>query len=237
MKGQVRWCVKADLKAARRFLVALTLAAAAFAPGAAPADAEDDDIRLNIVDIRFNSGYLTFDLLLDGAFNEDQERILREGFPTHMTYTVELWRDRGFWFDKLELSRTLTIKVTYDLWAERFVVRFRKDDLSKFRTIEEVAQATCVLPNLELVSHDELDPSERYYISVGARLRPLTMEEVGELEDWLSGERRSDEGRGGGALSIPKYLVRMLLGSAGVAERSALTRSETFTVKSEAEGE
>ena len=228
----MRWCVNADVRMAERCLIILVLAAVTIVPGFAQAADEDGgDLHLNIQNLDFNSGYLIFDLFLEGAFNEDQEKTLLEGFPTHITYTVELWRDRGLWFDRLELSRTLSIKVTYDLWAERFVVKLRNDNLSKFQTIEDVAEATCMLPELKLISSDELDPSKKYYVSVNVRLRPLTIEELGELEDWLSGERRSAEGRGGGVLSIPKYFVKMLLGSAGVTERSALTRSETFSIK------
>jgi hypothetical protein len=224
--------VREDLKVAERCLIVLVVAAVTLLPGSTLAASENDGVlRLHIRDLRFNSGYLIFDLLLEGAFDENQEQTLLEGFPTHMTYTVELWRDRGLWFDKLEISRTLTVKVTYDLWAERYVVQFRKDNLSKLQTIEEVEQATCVLPELKLVSAEELDPSKKYYVSANARLRPLTIEELGELEDWFSGERRSGDGDRGGVLSIPKYLVKMLLGSAGVTERTTLARSETFSVE------
>jgi hypothetical protein len=231
--------VREYLRVAERCLIVLIiLAAVTLTPGSvSAADGDEGDLRLSIQNLGFNSGYLLFDLLLEGAFTEGQEQTLLEGFPTHMTYTVELWRERGLWFDKLELSRTLTIKVTYDLWAERFVVQLRKDNLSKFETIEEVAEATCALPGLKLVSSEELDPSEQYYISARAHLRPLTIEELGELEDWLSGERRSGDRGGGGLLKIPKYFVRMLLGSAGVTDRSTLTKSETFSVQTDADQE
>jgi hypothetical protein len=180
--------------------------------------------------LALNSEDLSFDLVLEGAFGERQENELREGFATHMTYTVELWRERGFWFDKLELTRTLTIKVTYDLWAERFVVQFRRDRLARFDNIEEVEEAVCRLDGLRLIDANELDGSEEYYIAVRAHLRPLTMEELGELEDWLSGDVPSG-GRGGGILSIPSYLMRMLLGTTGVTDRSTWARSEIFSVE------
>ena len=222
--------MREDPRVAERWIALLILAAVALSPAASQASGEDDaDLRLHIKNLGFNSGNLAFDLSLEGAFNEGQEQTLLDGFPTHMTYTVELWRQRGLWFDKLELTRTLTIKVTYDLWAERFVVQFRKDRLAKFDTIEEVAEATCKLTGLELVSAEELDSSKRYYIAARAHLRPLTIEELGELEDWLSGERSSGDGKGGGVLSIPKYFVRMLLGTAGVTDRSTLTKSEPFS--------
>jgi hypothetical protein len=224
--------VRGKQRAADRFLIYLLFAAVAVLPGAAPAaDGDDGSLTLHIQNIGINSGYLVFDLLLEGAFTKGQEQTLLEGFPTHMTYTVELWRERGMWFDKLELSRTLTIRVTYDLWAQRFVVQFRKDNLDKFDTIEDVEEATCSLPGLKLVPVEELDPSKSYYIAARAHLRPLTIEELGELEDWLSGELRPGDSKGGGVLSVPKYLVRMLLGSAGVTDRSTLTKSETFSPK------
>lgn len=222
--------MREDSRVAERWMALLVVAAVALWPAALHASDENDtDLRLHIQNLGFNSGNLAFDLFLEDAFNEGQEQTLLDGFPTHMTYTVELWRQRGLWFDKLELTRTLTIKVTYDLWAERFVVQFRKDSLAEFDTIEEVTEATCRLTGLELVSIEELDSSKQYYIAARAHLRPLTIEELGELEDWLSGERGSADGKGGGVLSIPKYVVRMLLGTAGVTDRSTLTKSEPFS--------
>ena len=94
------------------------------------------------------------------------------------------------------------------------------------------------MEGLKLIDANELDPSNEYYIAVRAHLRPLTMEELGELEDWLSGDVPSG-GRGGGILSIPSYLVRLLLGTTGITDRSTLTKSEIFGVEAyeEAPGE
>ena len=210
-------------------LAALCVAAGATAGAGSAAGADDGGLRLQIDDLALNSDFLNFDLLLEGAFTESQEDALLKGFATNITYTVELWRERGLWFDKLELTRTLTMKVTYDLWAERYIVHFRRDRLARFDTLEEVEEATCRLQDLKLVEAVDLSPTEQYYIAVRAHLRPLTVEELGELEDWLSGDVPSG-GKGGGILSIPNYLMRMLLGTTGVTDRSALVKSDVFTI-------
>jgi hypothetical protein len=228
--GRERWGVRERLGIERALAAAILMAVVMAVPHAAFPDPGGGGLRLHIFNLALNSEDLSFDLLLEGAFGERQEEELRDGFATHMTYTVELWRERGFWFDKLELTRTLTIKVTYDLWAEHYVVHFRRDRLARFDTIEEVEDAACRLERLNLIDANELDRDEEYYISVRARLRPLTMEELGELEDWLSGDVPSG-GRGGGILSIPSYLMRMLLDTTGVSDRSALAKSEVFTVE------
>jgi hypothetical protein len=228
--GLKRWGVRERLGIGRAFAAALLIAAVLTAPGTATTAHGSGGLRLHIFNLALNSEDLSFDLVLEGAFGDRQEDELRDGFATNMTYTVELWRERGFWFDKLELTRTLTMKVTYDLWAEHYVVQFRRDRLARFDTIEEVEDAACRLERLNLIDANKLDPDEEYYIAVRARLRPLTMEELGELEDWLSGDVPSG-GRGGGILSIPSYLMRMLLDTTGVSDRSALAKSEIFTVE------
>lgn len=200
-----------------------------------PAGADNGGLQLTINNLAINSDFVSFDLLLEGAFTEGGRDALLKGFATHMTYTVELWRERGYWFDKLALTRTLTMKVTYDLWAERYIVHFRRDRLAKFDTIEGVRDATCNLEGLKLIEGQELDSDKEYYIAVRAHLRPLTIEEIGELEDWLSGDVPSG-GKGGGILSIPGYLMRILIGTTGVTDRSTLAKSEVFTVEAYEEG-
>jgi len=195
-----------------------------------PASEEEMELRLSLENLSVNSDYVTFDLRLDGAFASERDDALHKGFATHMTYTVELWRERGFWFDKLELTRTLTMKVSYDVWKERYVVTFRKDRVAKFDTLDEVRRATCNLEALKLIKAEELDPSEEYYIAARAHLRPLTIEEIGEIEDWLSGGPPSGEA-GGGVLSIPGYLARALLGTTGITDRTAVAKSSHFSVE------
>lgn len=228
--GRKRWGVRENLGTTRARAVLLLLAAVLALPSTATPAPGEGGLRLYIGNLALNSDFLSFDLLLEGAFGESRENDLRDGFATNVTYTVELWRERGYWFDKLELTRTLTLKVTYDLWAERFIVHFRKDRLARFDTIEEVEEAACRLDGLKLIDANELKPSEEYYIAVRAHLRPLTIEELGELEDWLSGDVPS--GGRGGILSIPSYLMRMLLNTTGVTDRSTLARSEIFSIES-----
>ena len=218
-----------------RYTCALLLALHCVLLRPSPASPDGNgSLRLEISDLTLNSDFLSFDLSLHGAFDEGQEDALNKGFATHLTYTVELWRERGLWFDKLELTRTLTIKVTYDLWAERYIVHYRKDRMARFDTLEEVESATGRLEGLRLVEASNLSPEKQYYIAVRAHLRPLTVEELGELEDWRSGDVPSG-GDGGGILSIPGYIVRMLLGTTGVTDRSAFAKSDVFTITDELE--
>jgi hypothetical protein len=212
----------------RRALIALLPALLALAIGSPAVRADDGGMRLSIDNLALNSDFLSFDLNLEGAFGQGQGDELFKGFATNIAYTVELWKERGLWFDKLQLTRTLTLKVTYDLWAERYVVHFRRDRMARFDTIEEVENATCRLQGLKLVEATELSPDDEYYIAVRARVRPLTVEELGEIESWLSGDVPSTGG--GGILSLPTYLMKMLLGTTGVADRSVLAKSDVFTI-------
>ncbi len=198
-------------------------------PRASTAQEEDGGLRIGVSDLKINSEVLTFDLLLEGAFDEGRQDALLKGFATNITYTAELWRSRSLWFDKLELTRTLTLKVTYDLWAEQYIVRFRRDTPERYDTPAEVEEVTTRLDDLNLISADELEPGEEYYIAVRAHLRPMTVEELGELEDWLSGDVPSRGG--GGIFSIPSYLARMLLGTTGVTDRSTTAKSDVFTIE------
>jgi len=202
--------------------VALALAAAPSRAGA-----EEGGLRLAVENVSVLGEFVVFDIVMDGAYDESERDALRRGFVTKLTYTVELWRERRLWFDKLELSRTLTLRVEFDPWKERYTVSFRRDRAAKYESLEEVEEATSRLRGLRLVRAAELQPGSTYYIVAKAVLRPITVEEVDEVEDWLRGKPGGKES----PLSLPRYLARALLGTTGISDRSAEARSESFTVE------
>src|SRR5437870_5967527 len=78
---------------------------------------------------------------------------------------------------------------------------------------------------LPLTTLAALEPEGRCYVSVRVTIRPLSAEDLDEVEDWLSGEVKNPEGPERG---VPGYLLGIAVNISGLGDRTALAKSEWF---------
>ena len=122
--------------------------------------------------------------------------------------------------------------------CQALAYRFRVDawtgaaELLDFRGVEEdLPDRDALRIRLEQV-HEillgtprDFQADKRYYLTVRAFLRPMKLEDLEEVDAWLSGRVT---GSGGGILGIPKAVARVLLGASGLGDESATGRSGVF---------
>ena len=72
-----------------------------------------------------------------------------------------------------------------------------------------------------------LSRDDSYYLVIKAALKPLTAEDVDELEDWLAGEIAPEEHEFG-LLTLPKNFFGLVMDLTGFGDRNGVARSETF---------
>jgi len=196
-----------------------------------PTTATAQDAFAAVVDRVFiRSDSLLVDFSMDGLLSERIRDGLNRGLPMTMTYEVSLWRERSSWWDALE-SRTLTLfKVQRNVWDDRYFV-------------DDEAGRRVWLPDLDALGRhlsrrrgetvaplDGLEPDARYYVVVSPSLRPLTIEDIEEVEAWLTGE--ISEGREEGAWSVitsmPSFFFGLFVDLAGLGDKSTLAESGRF---------
>ena len=59
-----------------------------------------------------------------------------------------------------------------------------------------------------------------------ADIKTLTLHDLNEVEGWLKGEVQADGDHSG--MSIPRSIMRVVLGVSGLGDRSVVLRSEPF---------
>jgi hypothetical protein len=184
-------------------------------------------LTLRIEQIAATDTALVVDLVTEHLFDPETARGLAEGVPATLIYEIQVWRHRAGWFDQYTDGRLLVFKLQRDAWDEVYVVRdsdggvISLPDLDQVRAILERQVGIAVAPILAL----SLD--HPYYLVIKVALKPLTAEDVDELEGWLAGEIAPEEHKFG-LLTLPKNFFGLVMDLTGVGDRNGIARSETF---------
>jgi hypothetical protein len=173
---------------------------------------------------------LWVELRLEEVFEKRVAESLSRGMPATLTLRVELWRRRNGWFDRLERTAESTARLRRDVAGETW--RLERLGLSpvvvsSLDSLRIALERSTVLP----VGSLERVPAEApCYVVVSAWLRPLSLEDVDEVEGWLSGEVRSKRSSGLGILTgLPRSLFDAARNFAGFGDERARLISADFT--------
>jgi hypothetical protein len=201
--------------AARTFLAALAIAVVA---------AEADATTVVIESVGATSqGFLYVDHTVDGPFSGRALEAIQSGLPSTLTYTVEVFRQRAGWWDKLEEAREYQFRVLRDLLNEQYVLASR-EEVRRFTSLDSLAIAACSR------RRDYLRPlavDKPHYVLVSFNLAPLSVADLRELEEWLQGTIRTGE-TSRGITTLSGTLVDLLLSATGFGDETAQGRAPTF---------
>jgi hypothetical protein len=210
-----------------RFRASCLLLLAALA-AAAPARA-DNDLGLAVDTVEVASGAVLVSYRVQRPFTPRLEETLLQGMPATVTYEVGLWKRRAFWFDKLIVGMKNEHRVVFDPWREVFRVRSGIGIDARTRsapTLDSLQASIFEVHRLPVSLLTALEPEGSYYVTVRVLIRPVTAEDLGEVEDWLSGEVKEPEGSTRG---LPRYLFGITANLSGLGDRTAIVRSARFT--------
>jgi uncharacterized protein DUF4390 len=186
-----------------------------------------NDLGLTVGPVEEVDGAVTVSYRAETPLTPRLEETLLSGMPATVTFEVGLWKRRAFWFDKLVLAIKREHKVIYDPWGKAFRLR---SGLSRKRplavpSLDSLKSLLFAERQLPLVPTAALSPEAGYYVSTRVTIRPLTAEDLGEVEDWLTGDANNPERPRRG---VPGYLLGIAVSFSGLGDRTALAKSETF---------
>lgn len=189
--------------------------------------ARASDLGLTVGPVEMADGAVTVSYRVENPWTPRLEETLLRGMPATVTYEVGVWKRRAFWFDKLVLALKSEHRVVYSTWEKAF--RLRSGSLrGKPRAVPTLDSLDALLfseRRLPLAAIGSLDEGARYYVTVRVTIRPLSPEDLDEVEDWLSGDAKKPDGPERG---VPGYLLGMAVNLSGLGDRTALAKSETF---------
>jgi hypothetical protein len=191
---------------------------------ASPARASDD-MGLSVGPVEVVGGAVCVSWTVENPFTPKLLQTLEQGMPARVMYEVGVWKDRTFWFDKLVFAIRSQQKIAYDPSDRRYRIRSdtgppRESSVASLDSLEARLFRQTRLP---LVLASDLDPTSTYYVSVRVTVRPLSPEDLQEVEGWLAGGR-SGSGRGG----LPDYLIALAGSLSGLGDRTSIEKSERW---------
>lgn len=181
---------------------------------------------------RDESGQLWVELRLEDPIEPRVAQSLARGMPATLTLHAELWRKRSGWFDRMERTVETKFRLRYEDWDESW-------------RLEHANQRALIVPSLDSLrgtlertlampvgSLERLPQESDCYVVLVASLRPINLEDVEEVEGWLSGEVREKRGSPFGFLTgIPRSLFDAARNFAGFGDERTRIISDQFTPK------
>lgn len=203
-------------------LLALTLLALAAAPSS-----RANGLSANVERVWIRADSLMVDFSVRGLFSEQITKELTRGLPMTYAYSIQLWHDRSGWWDALKSEVTKEFKLQRNVWDDRYFVVSQEGSQRWLKDLDALERHLSRRLGQFVSTVSGLPRGKTYYVSLTASLRPLTIEDIQEVEAWLTGEIEE-----GGGLSTVTRLPIMVFGVfvdlAGLGDKSTLARSGRF---------
>jgi hypothetical protein len=178
---------------------------------------------------RERDGHVWVDVTLDDLFPARVQESLKRGMPATLQLHAELWRRRTGWFDRLESSYDATARMRYEVWNETYRVDRAGAASLRFSTLDSLALVLSRPLALPVGRIQALQPEQLYYVVVTATLKPLSVEDVEEVEGWLSGEvQEKRRSRFGIITELPRSVFDAVRNFAGFGDQKARAISPDF---------
>lgn len=209
----------------RGALVCVIALAAAALPWAAWA------LSARVEEVGVNDGYVWARAQLEDVLTTRIRSGVTRGMPATLTLRVELWRRRTIWFDKLESTWETQQRVRYDVWSESYRLERRGAAPLIVSNLDSLEAALEQPLRLRLWPASALRPGPRYYVSLLAQIEPLTVDDVREIEGWLSGEVEDKRHAGlGGVTRLPSAVFDAVRNAVGLGDVSVRAQSPDFVL-------
>jgi hypothetical protein len=191
-----------------------------------PPAAAANNMGLSVGPVEQENGAFVVSYRVDNPWTPRLTETLLGGMPATVTFEIGVWKRRTFWFDKLVLAIQSEHRVFYDPWQHTFRVRSGavRGKSRILPTLDSLGTYLFSERRVALAAVETLEPTASYYVSVRATIRPLTAEDLDEVEDWLSGEVKPDAPEHG----VRSYLLGLAVNISGLGDRTALAKSEVF---------
>lgn len=189
-------------------------------------------LEVEVISMREHEGHVWTDVRLGGLFAPRVAESLSRGMPATLRMHTELWRRRRGWFDRLETSFDAEVRIRYDVWSRAYQLERRGAPAVGVATLDSVEAALQRPVALRVGRVGDLEPGARYYVIVTATLKPLSVEDVEEIEGWLSGEVKTTGGKGFGVITeLPRSVFDAVRNFVGFGDQKARAISPDFELR------
>lgn len=189
-------------------------------------------LEVEVLATREQGGQVWTDVRLGELFAPRVVESLSRGMPATLRLHTDLWRHRRGWFDRLENSFDAEVRIRFDVWSRAYRLERRGAPTLGVSSLDSVETALSRPIALRVGRVGQLELGARYYVIVTATLKPLSIEDVEEIEGWLSGEVRKTSGTGFGVITeLPRSVFDAVRNFTGFGDQKARATSPDFELR------
>ncbi|MBI5169843.1 MAG: DUF4390 domain-containing protein [Candidatus Eisenbacteria bacterium] len=168
---------------------------------------------------RDEQGRVWVTVRLTDPLEERVERSLRRGMPATLALHAELWRKRSGWFDRMEHAFDANLRLRYDVGEDAWTLQRGTGGALVVRSLDSLETALSGPIALPLAKLSASQAQSRYFVVVTGTVQPLNVEDVAEVEGWISGEVRAPRSSGLGVLTqLPSSVFDAVRNFAGFGD-------------------
>lgn len=154
---------------------------------------------------------------------------LERGMPATVRLSVDVWKVRPGWFDQRVRGERAEVRVARNAWSDEFQMRRQAGPLLTLLDLDETERELGRPMRVRVLPLKDLDGGARYYVIARVEVKPLTVEDIEEVEDWLSGEAKRTGKPGPGSIArLPAYMLGLLANLSGLGDETDAVRTGTF---------
>lgn len=178
---------------------------------------------------RDEQGRLWVTVRLTDPLEDRVEKSLRRGMPATLALHAELWRKRSGWFDRMERAFDANLRLRYDVGEDAWTLERGAGNTVVVRSLDSLETALSSPIALPLVKLTASQAQARYFVVVTGTVQPLNVEDVAEVEGWISGEVRAPRSGGLGVLTqLPTSVFDAVRNFAGFGDSRARMLTPEF---------
>ena len=116
-------------------------------------------------------------LSVEGAFTPKMEDAVKRGVPASFSFFVNLYRNRGMWFDKKLADMTITHTIKYNSLKKEYAVTRSWDTNSPVvvQSFDAAKKLMSEIDSLKVIPLELLEKGKQYQIQAKAKLSRVTL--------------------------------------------------------------
>ncbi len=157
-----------------------------------------DDISISVIANGILEDNLVMQFQAEEVFTEKVIKFITRGFTVKIEYTIELWKSRKWWFDRLDTQHSIRYQIDFEPLEKRYTCLISEQGKALTSRLEKqlakIIQYT-TQPELPLIISPvaKLDEKSKYYYNIIISVATLTAENISDLRKWIRfGEKEKE---------------------------------------------
>ncbi len=180
--------------------------------------------RVKLDSLVLDDGVVLLSYHIDKLLDDKSIEALERGITSEVVHHIQIWKRQNF-INPMVHEETYPVKIFYDNWEKKY--RIVSEDENRLTSNLQTVISKCTqVENLPLLAAEELEPGEKYYLSINVTFQPISAESYNAISDIFTDDSEKPElkqEKKGGFMSV---LVNLL----GFGDKEYSLKTKNFII-------